>query len=46
MYRWVNDGKWKLILSYDGKNVSYQGHHNVELSGPRLYNILDDEYEK
>lgn len=45
LYRWVIDGKWKLILSYDGKNVSYQKYHEDVLSGPRLYNLLDDEYE-
>ncbi|MFA3791990.1 sulfatase [Aliiglaciecola sp. SL4] len=45
LYRWVIDGKWKLILSYDGKNVSYQKYHEDVLSGPRLYNLLEDEHE-
>ena len=46
MYRWVIEGKWKLILSYDGKNISYQKYHKDVLAGPRLYNLLEDEYEK
>ncbi|MGJ8678894.1 sulfatase family protein [Paraglaciecola sp.] len=46
LYRWVIEGKWKLILSYDGKNVSYQKYHDDVLAGPRLYNLLEDEYEK
>lgn len=46
MYRWVISGKWKLILSYDGVNVSYQKYHKDVLSGPRLYNILEDVHEK
>ncbi|MDO6693297.1 sulfatase [Aliiglaciecola sp. 3_MG-2023] len=45
LYRWVIEGKWKLILSYDGKNVSYQKYHKDVLSGPRLYNLLEDEHE-
>ncbi len=45
MYRWVIDGKWKLILSYDGKNISYQKYHKDVLAPPRLYNILEDEHE-
>lgn len=46
MYRWVIEGKWKLILSYNGKNVSYQKYHKDVLAGPRLYNLLEDEHEK
>ncbi|AWB68947.1 sulfatase [Saccharobesus litoralis] len=46
LYRWVIDGEWKLILSYDGTNVSYQKYHDDFLVGPRLYNIKKDEYEK
>lgn len=45
LYRWVNEGKWKLILSYDGRNVSYQKYHDDVLAGPRLYNLLEDEHE-
>ena len=45
LYRWVIDGDWKLILSYDGENVSYQKYHEGVLGAPRLYNLLEDEHE-
>ena len=46
MYRWVIDGKWKLILSYDGANVSYKKYHKDVLGPPRLYNLMEDEHEQ
>ena len=46
LYRWVIAGDWKLILSYDGKNISYQKFHKPDQQGPRLYNIKKDEYEE
>lgn len=46
LYRWVISDQWKLILSYDGENVSYQKYHKDVLGGPRLYNILEDEHEQ
>lgn len=46
MYRWVIEGEWKLILSYDGLNVSYKAHHKEVLGAPRLYNLIDDEHEQ
>ncbi|GEA09860.1 sulfatase [Alteromonas sp. KUL49] len=45
LYRWVIEGEWKLILSYDGKNVSYQKYHKDVLAPPRLYNLMQDEHE-
>lgn len=45
LYRWVIEGNWKLILSYDGKNESYQKYHDDVLGAPRLYNLLEDEHE-
>ena len=45
LYRWVIKDGWKLILSYDGVNISYQKHHDQMLTGPRLYNVLEDEFE-
>ncbi|WP_016956477.1 sulfatase [Catenovulum agarivorans] len=45
MYRWVIDGDWKLIVSYDGKNVSYQKYHEQINQPPRLFNVTDDPYE-
>ncbi|WP_032096147.1 MULTISPECIES: sulfatase family protein [unclassified Alteromonas] len=46
LYRWAINGDWKLIVSYDGKNVSYQKYHDKFLVGPRLYNLADDEFEQ
>lgn len=46
LYRWIIEGEWKLILSYDGKNVSYQNYHKDVLGAPRLFNLQDDEHEE
>lgn len=46
LYRWVIEDGWKLILSYDGINVSYQKYHDEMLTPPRLYHVLSDEHEK
>ncbi|EWH08858.1 arylsulfatase A family protein [Catenovulum agarivorans DS-2] len=46
MYRWVIDGDWKLIVSYDGKNVSYQKYHDQINQPPRLFNVTNDPYEQ
>jgi len=46
LYRWVIKDDWKLIVSYDGKNVSYQKYHDEFLVGPRLYNLFNDEFEE
>ncbi|MDU0352545.1 sulfatase [Paraglaciecola aquimarina] len=46
LYRWVIEGDWKLILSYDGVNESYQEHHAVDRQGPRLYKVSTDEHEQ
>lgn len=45
LYRWVIENEWKLILSYDGKNESYQKYHKDVLGAPRLYNLIEDEHE-
>jgi uncharacterized sulfatase len=46
LYRWVIKDDWKVIVSYDGKNVSYQKYHDELLVGPRLYNLANDENEQ
>lgn len=46
LYRWVIKDDWKLIVSYDGENVSYQKYHDDFLVGPRLYNLASDEHEE
>ncbi|MCM2680673.1 sulfatase family protein [Echinimonas agarilytica] len=46
LYRWVIENDWKLIVSYDGKNVSYQKYHKDFLVAPRLFNLDNDEHEQ
>ena len=46
LYRWVIKADWKLIVSYDGKNASYQKYHDEFLVAPRLYNLANDEFEE
>ena len=45
LYRWVIEGHWKLILSYDGANHSYQKYHVDTLGGPRLFDLANDAEE-
>ncbi|WAJ72028.1 sulfatase family protein [Catenovulum adriaticum] len=46
LYRWVIHKNWKLIVSYDGKNVSYQKYHDQLTQKPRLFDLSKDEHEK
>lgn len=45
LYRWVIDGKWKLLLTYDGKLGRYAQHHPRTEKRPQLYDLLDDPHE-
>ncbi len=45
LYRWVIDGRWKLLLTYDGKVGRYGQHHRREDLGPQLYDLLADPHE-
>lgn len=45
MYRWVIDGDWKLILSYDGKTDKYRKRHTT-LTSPQLFHLATDEHEQ
>ncbi len=45
LYRWVIEGEWKLILSYDGANESYHKYHKGVLGSPRLYDLSKDARE-
>ena len=44
-YRWCIDGKWKLLLSYDG-NSGRQKYKIPELAPPELYDLEADPWEK
>lgn len=45
LYRWVIDGKWKLLLTYDGKVGRYGQHHPRTEKQPQLYDLLADPHE-
>ena len=45
LYRWVVDGKWKLLLTYDGVTGRYGGRHPRKEKRPQLYDLLTDPDE-
>jgi uncharacterized sulfatase len=45
LYRWVIEGKWKLLLTYDGKVGRYGQHHPRVDRRPQLYDLLSDPTE-
>jgi arylsulfatase A-like enzyme len=45
LYRWVNDGRWKLLLTYDGKLGRYASSHPQSEKRPQLYDLLADPHE-
>lgn len=44
LYRWVIDGDWKLLLTYDGRQGKMK--YPPDESGPRLFNLKADPHEK
>ena len=45
IYRWVIDGKWKLLLTYDGKLGSRAKSHPRKEKRPQLFDLLADPHE-
>lgn len=45
LYRWVIDGKWKLLLTYDGKLDGYASSHPRTEKRPQLFDLLADPHE-
>jgi arylsulfatase A-like enzyme len=45
LYRWVVDGKWKLLLTYDGKLDRYASSHPRTEKRPQLFDLLADPHE-
>jgi arylsulfatase A-like enzyme len=43
VFRWVIDGKWKLLLSYDNALEGKATQH--ETQGPQLFDLLADPHE-
>jgi len=46
LYRWAIQGKWKLILTYDGEVNRYQSTHPRTEKGPQLFNLEADPAEE
>ena len=46
LYRWVIQGQWKLLLTYDGEVNRYQSTHPRTEKGPQLFDLLQDPHEK
>jgi uncharacterized sulfatase len=46
LYRWVIEGKWKLILTYDGELGRYARVHPREERRPQLFDLIADPHEK
>ena len=46
LFRWMIEGKWKLILTYDGEVNRYQSTHPREEKRPQLFNLLKDPSEE
>ena len=45
LYRWVIEGQWKLLLTYDGQLGRYARHHPRTEIRPQLFNLLADPHE-
>ncbi len=45
LYRWIIEGKWKLLLTYDGKLGRYASSHPRTEKRPQLYDLLSDPHE-
>jgi uncharacterized sulfatase len=46
LYRWCIEGKWKLLLTYDGEVNRYQSTHPRTEKGPQLFDLLADPAEE
>lgn len=45
LYRWVVEGKWKLLLTYDGKLDRYASSHPRTEKRPQLFDLIADPHE-
>ena len=46
LYRWCIEGKWKLLLTYDGKVSKYNSTHPRDEKRPQLFDLSSDPAEK
>lgn len=45
LFRWCIQGKWKLLLTYDGETNRYASTHPRTEKGPQLFNLEADPHE-
>jgi uncharacterized sulfatase len=45
VYRWIVEGPWKLLLTYDGKRDGYAKTSRITEIRPQLFNLLNDPHE-
>ena len=46
LFRWTIEGKWKLLLTYDGEVNRHKTTHPREEKRPQLFNLLKDPKEE
>jgi arylsulfatase A-like enzyme len=46
VFRWTIEGKWKLLLTYDGEVNRYKSTHPRTEKRPQLFNLLNDPKEE
>lgn len=46
LYRWTIEGRWKLLLTYDGEVAAYKSTHPRTEKRPQLFDLLKDPHEK
>jgi len=46
LYRWCIQGRWKLLLTYDGEVNRYASSHLREEKRPQLFDLLADPHEE
>ncbi|MBL6764712.1 MAG: sulfatase [Verrucomicrobiae bacterium] len=45
LYRWTIEGRWKLLLTYDGEVAAYASTHPRTEKRPQLFDLLKDPHE-
>ena len=46
LYRWVIEGNWKLLLTYDGEVGRYARYHPRTEKRPQLFDLINDPHEE
>ncbi len=46
LYRWTIEGKWKLLLTYDGEVNRYRSTHPRSEKRPQLFDLMADPTEQ